>query len=187
MQSWGEPRESTACCNTGGKREESTTWRDFSSTTCHWDAILRGRLLVAQPGGSSAALSVAGSGSAVPQHGVTTLSTLSGPAQLPNPLAPPGHPEPARDPASCWLCWKPETSGLQVASTLSWTGKESKGAPRAACCSSALCLGPGPASPTKACQGTARFGAGPLLSQAHIPLLPFLSPFCTTQLLLATN
>lgn len=70
MQSWGKPRDSVTCWNTGGKkRGKHHFWRGFSSTTSHWAAVLRGRLLVAQPGRSSAALSVA-----VPLQGPAVLS-----------------------------------------------------------------------------------------------------------------
>lgn len=84
------------------KREER--WRGFSSSTSHWGAVLRGRLLVALPGGSSAALSVA--------EALQAQQCCEQP--LTAPLAPPGHPQPARDPAGCWLWWRPRTSGIHV-------------------------------------------------------------------------
>lgn len=73
MQGWGSPETALLVGMLGGKREGSTTWRGFSSTAPHWDAILRERPLVAQPGGSSAALSVA-----EPLRGQAVLSPSAG-------------------------------------------------------------------------------------------------------------
>lgn len=93
----------------GGKREESTTWRGFSSSTSHWDAMLRGRLLVAQPAGSGAALSVAEAPwvrqCCPPARGHHRAGTEQ-PFTAPNPPHSSWHPEPGRDPA--------KTAELQV-------------------------------------------------------------------------
>lgn len=132
------------------------------------------------------------------------------------PLAP-EHPEPGPDPARCWLWWKPKTSGvhelrspalprflpspqdlhspcphpscsdiLQLPPLCPRLEKKIKEHPELP--AAALPSASGQAQPHRPGHVRAQQSLGPDLFPPKLTsLLPFLSPFCTIQFLLATN